>query len=85
MKLETVTATYEFGFQIKFSELYRNIVGSYEPEILPGFMIKRHNIRLNVFTSGKMVCVGLKTSDDVIKIVQPLIFKLNYSCTRMNK
>ena len=61
VKLETVTATYDFGFQIKFSELYRNIVGSYEPEIFPGFMIKSHNIHFNVFTGGKMVCVGLKT------------------------
>ena len=24
----------------------------------------------------KVVCVGLKTSDDVIKIVQPLIFEI---------
>ena len=76
VKLETVTATYDFGFQIKFSELYKNIVGSYEPEFFPGFMIKRHNIHFNVFTSGKMVCVGLKTSDDVITIVQPLICEI---------
>ena len=75
-KLETVTATYDFGFQIKFSELYKNIVGSYEPEIFPRFMIKRHNIHFNVFTSGQMACVGLKTSDDVITIVQPLIFEI---------
>ena len=74
MKLEKVTATYDFGFQIKFSELYKNIVGSYKPEMFPGFMIKRHNIHFNVFTSGKIVCVGLKTSDDVITIVKPLIF-----------
>ena len=74
VKLETVTATYDFGFQITFSELYKNIVGSYEPEIFPRFMIKRHNIHFNVFTSGKMVCVGLKTSDDVITIVHSLIF-----------
>ena len=53
VKLETVTATYDFGFQIKFSELYRNIVGSYKPEFFPGFMIKCHNIHFNVFTSGK--------------------------------
>ena len=51
VKLETVTATYDFGFQIKFSELYKNIVGSYEPEFFPGFMIKRHNIHFNLFTS----------------------------------
>ena len=25
---------------------------------------------------AKMVCVGLKTSDDVITIVQPLIFEI---------
>ena len=53
VKLETVTATYDFEFQIKFSELYKKIVGSYEPEIFPGFMIKRHYIHFNVFTSGK--------------------------------
>ena len=74
VKLETVTTTYDFVFQIKFSELYKNIVGSYEPEIFPGFMIKRHNIHFNVFTSGQMVCVGLKASDDVITIVHSLIF-----------
>ena len=74
VKLETVTATYDFGFQIKFSELYKNIVGSYEPKNFPGFIIKRHNIHFNVFTSEKMVCVGLKTSDDVITIVHSLFF-----------
>ena len=61
MKLETVTATYDFGLQIKSSELYKDIVVSYALEIFLGFMIKRHNIHLNVLTSGKMVCVGLKT------------------------
>ena len=40
---------------------------------LPGCMIKRHNIHVNVFTSGKMVCVGLKTSDDVMTIIYPLM------------
>ena len=45
VKLEIVTAKYDFGFQIKFSELYKNRVGSYEPEFFPGFMIKRYNIR----------------------------------------
>ena len=74
VKLDTVTATYDCRFQIKFSELNKNIVGSYKPEFFPGFMIKRHNIHFNVFTGGKMVCVGLATSDDVITIVQPLIF-----------
>ena len=29
VKLETVAATFDFGFQIKFSELYKNIVGSH--------------------------------------------------------
>ena len=76
VKHETVTATYNFGFQIKFGELYKNILGSYEPEIFSVFMIKRHNIHFNVFTSEKMVCVGLKTSDDVITTVQALIFEI---------
>ena len=40
---------------------------------LPGCMIKRHNIHVNVFTSGKMVCVGFKTSDGVMTIIYPLI------------
>ena len=39
-------------------------------------MIKRHIIHINVFTSGKMVCVGLKTSDDFITIVQPLVLEI---------
>ena len=73
MKLEAVTSTYDFVFPIKFSELDKHILGSYEPEMFPGFMIKRHNIHVNVFTSGKMVCVGLKTSDDVMTIIYPLI------------
>ena len=85
VKLETVTATCEFGFQIKFSKLYKNIVESYEPEIFPGFMIKRHNIHFNVFTSGKMVCVGLKTSDDLITIVQSLIFLIELYMYTMNE
>ena len=39
-------------------------------------MIKRHNIHFNVVAGEKMVCVCLKTSDDVITIVQPLIFEI---------
>ena len=77
VKLETVTATYDFSFQIKYNELYKNIVGSYEPEIFPGFMIKRHTIHFIVFTSGKNgLCRFKKPSDDVITIVQPLIVKI---------
>ena len=53
VKLESVTATYDFGFPIKFSEIDKHILGSYEPEIFLGFMIKSHNIHVNVFTSGK--------------------------------
>ena len=75
VKLETVTATYDFSFQIKYNELYKNIVGSYEPEIFPGFMIKRHNIHFNVFTSGKNGLCRLK-KNIVITIVQPLFVKI---------
>ena len=82
---ETVTATYDFGFQSKFGELYKNIVGSYEPEIFPRFMIKRHNILFNVFASGKMVCVGLKKSYDVITIVHSLIFEIELFMYTMNE
>ena len=39
-------------------------------------MIKRHDIHNYVFTSGKMVSVGLKTSDDVMAIIYPLIIKI---------
>ena len=72
--LESVTATYDFGFPIKFSEIDKHILGSYEPEFFPGFMIKRHNIHVNVFLSGKMVSVGLKTS--VMAIIYPLIIEI---------
>ena len=75
VKLESVTTTYDFGFPIKFIEIDKHILGSYEPEIFPGFMIKRHNIHVNVFTSGNMVSVGLKTSDDVMAIIYPLIIE----------
>ena len=46
-------------------------------------MTKRHNIHFNIFTSGKMVCVGLKTSDDVITIV--LIFEIKLFMYAMNE
>ena len=41
-------------------------------------MIKRHNIHVNVFTTGKMACVGLKTLDDVITNVYPLILEIEF-------
>ena len=72
MKLESVTATYDFGVPIKFSEIDKHILGSYEQKNFPGLMIKRHNIHVNVFKSRKMVSVGLKTSDDVMAIIYPL-------------
>ena len=46
VKLESVIATYDFGFPIKFCEIDKHILGSYEPEIFPGFMVKRHNIHV---------------------------------------
>ena len=39
-------------------------------------MIKRNNIHVNVFTSEKMVSVGLKTSDDVMAIIYPQIIEI---------
>ena len=76
MKLKSVTATYDFSLRIKFSEIDKHILGTYEPEIFPGFMIKRNNIHVNVFTSEKMVSVGLKTSDDVMAIIYPQIIEI---------
>ena len=33
----------------------------------------------------KMVCIGLKTSDDVITIVQPLIFEIELFMYKINE
>ena len=42
-------------------------------------------MHFSVFTSGKMICVGLKTSDDAIIIVQSLFFQIELFMYTMNE
>ena len=77
VKLHTVTATYNFGYQIKYDDIIEVVKGVYEPEIFPAFMIKRLHLHINLFASGLMVIVGLKDDTDVQNLVKPLIFEID--------
>ena len=55
------TITIDYGKPIN---LYRFTNEFYEPEIFPALKLKKyHPMNVNVFTSGKIVCTGVRSKD----------------------
>ena len=66
LQIQSVTAVLNLGFTVNLIRLARSISScSYEPEIFPAVRLTEFNpICVNVFGSGKVVIMGLKSITD---------------------
>ena len=84
IKIQNVVASASFGRQVDLVELYehetRTMRGRilYEPEQFPGLIYRMKNPRvvMLIFSSGKLVCTGARTEEDVHRAVSKLHDKL---------
>ena len=64
MEIQSLTVTYNVGFKINILELARRMPPRehmYEPELFPALRLTKFNpVCVNVFSSGKIVILGLR-------------------------
>lgn len=86
-KIENIVATADLGFKPDLEKMSITAEPKvvYEPERFPGAIIRlsipKDAIQATVllFASGKMVCVGLKKSEDVHAVIQKLLYAIAQS------
>jgi len=80
--VQNMVATANLGGELNLTETaiglgLENI--EYEPEQFPGlvYRIKEPKVAMLLFTSGKIVCAGARSTEDVSKAVEKLLQELN--------
>ena len=85
INLQTITAVCRNPFKISLSELYDTIPSDkrhYEPELFPAMQITKFTpVHVNIFTSGCVVILGLKTLESgklILNELMPYILSAIY-------
>jgi transcription initiation factor TFIID TATA-box-binding protein len=76
IKIENIVATASLGIRIPLEEMLEHLEGSdYEPEQFPGlvYRVKNPKAAVLIFSTGKIVCTGARTIEDVEKVVKSVI------------
>ena len=64
IQLQSISIVEKIGQMINLQKLSQKISCSYEPELFPALRLTQYNpICVNIFSSGKIVIMGLKTFD----------------------
>jgi len=72
IKIENVVASASFGVPIKLEKIVSNLDGvEYEPEQFPGlvYRIDDPKVTFLLFGSGKIICTGGRSIQDVKRVV----------------
>jgi len=80
VSVENVVASADVGQKMDLNEITRTFPDvEYHPDQFPGlvFRIKNPKSATLIFTSGKMVCTGSKSSDLARKAVKTVVQKLS--------
>ena len=76
IKIENIVATAALGIRIPLEEMLEYMEGSYyEPEQFPGlvYRVEDPKAAILIFSTGKIVCTGARTIEDVKKIVKKVV------------
>ncbi|HDS58680.1 MAG TPA: TATA-box-binding protein [Thermoplasmatales archaeon] len=79
MKIENVVASTTIADELDLSQLSKKLPeGEYEPEQFPGLVLRLDEPKTAalLFRSGKVVCTGAKTIDDVKKAISKVCKKV---------
>jgi len=76
IKIENIVASVSLGIRIPLEKLVEHLeVTEYEPEQFPGlvYRIKDPKAATLIFSSGKIVCTGARSVEDVDKVVKKVV------------
>jgi transcription initiation factor TFIID TATA-box-binding protein len=76
IKIENIVASVSLGIRIPLETLVENLEGTeYEPEQFPGlvYRVKDPKAATLIFSSGKIVCTGARSVEDVKKVVKKVV------------
>ncbi len=79
LRLQNIVATADLGIEIDLETLIFELPNcEYEPEQFPGlvYRVKNPKVAILVFNTGKIVCAGAKSEEDVKKGIQQLVEEL---------
>ena len=76
IKVENIVASVALGIRIPLETLVEHLEGTeYEPEQFPGlvYRVKDPKAATLIFSSGKIVCTGARTVDDVSIVIKKVV------------
>ncbi|NCO97506.1 MAG: TATA-box-binding protein [Candidatus Aenigmarchaeota archaeon CG_4_10_14_0_8_um_filter_37_24] len=76
IKVENIVASAAFGIRIPLEMLVEHIEGTeYEPEQFPGlvYRVKDPKAATLIFSSGKIVCTGARSVEDVTIVIKKVV------------
>ena len=76
IKVENIVASAALGIRIPLEMLVEHLEGTeYEPEQFPGlvYRVKDPKAATLIFSSGKIVCTGARSVEDVSTVVKKLV------------
>jgi len=76
IKVENIVATASLGIRISLKSLVEHLEGTeYEPEQFPGlvYRIKDPKAATLIFSTGKIVCTGARTVEDVTIVIKKVV------------
>ena len=79
LRLQNIVATADLGIEVDLETLIFELSNcEYEPEQFPGlvYRVKNPKVAILVFNTGKIVCAGAKSEEDVKSGIEQLITEL---------
>ncbi len=76
IKIENIVASAALGIQIPLDKMIKYLEGTeYEPEQFPGlvYRVKDPKAATLIFSSGKIVCTGARSIEDVKRVIKKLV------------
>lgn len=79
-RIENVVATVNLGVELNLEELAEKLpAAEYNPEQFPGLILRHQRPKISalIFRTGKMVCTGAKSEEELKRAVKALVRLLN--------
>jgi transcription initiation factor TFIID TATA-box-binding protein len=76
IKIENIVASASLGVRVPLEKMIKYLEGTeYEPEQFPGlvYRVKEPKAATLIFSSGKIVCTGARSIEDVKKVIKKVI------------
>jgi len=87
IKIENVVASAPLGTTLDLEAVTKVLNGEYNKERFPGiiYRVKEPKTATLLFRSGKIVCTGARSIEDIYKAISIIVERLNKAGFKMNK